>query len=227
MLQKPLRVSPKSEKERLAQLVEIENSLHRQGYQRVAGVDEAGRGPLAGPVVASACCIPEGVVFAGIDDSKCLSRKERQRLFTLLTTYPGVVYGIGSADHLEIDLFNILQATLQAMKRAVDQLPAPPDYLLVDGQHLFSTAIPAQALIKGDRRAQAIAAASILAKETRDRLMEHYDTLYPPYGFLHHKGYPTASHRAAIAQHGLSPIHRLSFTKKLEESNLSLSIRNN
>jgi len=201
----------KQERSRLEAMVAKEKEARLLGYQRIAGVDEAGRGPLAGPVVAAACVLPEGVLIEGIDDSKKLLPSERFRIFQEIISLSGVDYGIGVVDALIIDQINILQATFQAMLIAISKLAQRPDYLLIDGNRKPSTPIPAEALVKGDARSQSIAAASILAKVTRDELMLPFDAQWPQYGFANHKGYPTEEHLNAIAQHGPCPIHRMSF----------------
>lgn len=180
------------------------------GFLRVAGVDEAGRGPLAGPVVAAAVILPEGFDAVGINDSKKLSPKKRDRLYDHIRANASDV-GVGVAEAGEIDAINILQASLLAMRRAVESLAVAPQHLLVDG--LFDVPLPLsqEALVKGDSRSVSIAAASIVAKVVRDRLMAEYALLYPHYGFNGHKGYPTKAHKMAIAAHGPSPIHRTTF----------------
>jgi ribonuclease HII len=202
---------PKSEQQRLAKLTEFETKARAEGYQRIVGVDEVGRGSLAGPVVAAACSILEGLFFPGINDSKLLLPKKRKVLFSQLSQHPGVCYGIGIVDHTVIDQINILQATLEAMRAAVRQLPLQPDYLLVDGIHSFMEEIYSEPIIKGDSRSQTIAAASILAKETRDAIMVEYHQLYPQYNFDENKGYATETHRKALSLYGPCPIHRLTF----------------
>lgn len=189
----------------------FESTLWNAGVQRVAGIDEAGRGPLAGPVIAAAVIFkPETPVIAGIDDSKRLSARQREELFVKIQSAAWGI-GVGSAAPEEIDSINILQATYLAMRRAVVQLPMNADHLLVDGRGLPQLEIPGDALIKGDRRSMSIAAASIIAKVTRDRLMEEYEALHPGYGFAQHKGYPTAAHIEAIRRRGPCAIHRRSF----------------
>ncbi len=190
-----------------------QRSAWKRGYRHIAGIDEAGRGPLAGPVVAAACIIPTETVIEGVCDSKMLSRKKRAEVFTALRT--SVIYGIGLVDHSDIDRINIYQATILAMRKAVDVLPEPPDYLLIDGNALLHHNIPEEAIIKGDKLSQVIAAASIFAKVTRDRMMMEYHKMWPEYGFNRHMGYPTKAHMAAIAHHGPSPIHRRTFRPDL------------
>ncbi len=201
----------KSELNRLKQLILPESQARSKGYHLVAGIDEAGRGPLAGPVVAAACMIEEGVFFVGINDSKLIAPKKRREIFEALTTSKSVRFGVGVVDHTEIDQINILQATLKAMRMAVERLSTQPDFLLVDGVHLDYHEIAAEKLIKGDQRSQMIAAASVIAKETRDEIMLNYHQEYPAYGFDQHKGYGTAKHREALLKFGPCPIHRRSF----------------
>jgi ribonuclease HII len=190
--------------------LQFERRLHRQGYQVVAGVDEAGRGPLAGPVLAAAVVLPEYFELPGLTDSKKLSPAARERLFPLIRQQ-ALAVGIGLASSAEIDQLNILQATLQAMLRAVNRLSPDPDYLLIDGITPLPHALPQQTLKKGDSRSLSIAAASVIAKVVRDRLMVHYDCRFPGYGFAGHKGYGSAAHRQAIAHLGPCPIHRVTF----------------
>lgn len=199
------------ELQRLRALLQLEEAANRDGYRRVAGVDEAGRGPLAGPVVAAACILPQKALLPGINDSKKLTPRQRRHLFQSIIDTPDIAYGIGIVDPDVIDRVNIYQATIHAMMLAVAELPSLPDYLLVDGMNLPDCPIPHSKEIKGDARSQSIAAASILAKETRDRIMEEYDERWPEYGFARHKGYPTAAHIEAIECHGPCPIHRMSF----------------
>ena len=181
------------------------------GFPRVAGIDEAGRGPLAGPVSAAAVILDPAAVPPGIDDSKALTAEKRDALFdAILGT--ALAVGIGLAPAGEIDAVNIRQATFAAMRRAVRALGIAPDHLLVDGRDLPpGLPCPARALVRGDALSLSIAAASIVAKVTRDRLMTRLDSAYPAYGFRSHKGYPTAAHREAILRHGPTPYHRLSF----------------
>lgn len=202
---------PSSERRRLKKLTELETLARQKGFTFIAGVDEAGRGPLAGPVVAAACSIPEKVFFPGINDSKQLLPALRKELFEQITTHPRVSFGVGVIDHLVIDRINILQATLEAMRAAVKALPQQPDCLLVDGINTFSEHIHSVAIKKGDSLSQMIAAASVIAKETRDRIMLQYHEEYPEYGFHEHKGYATEKHLIALAKHGPCPIHRTTF----------------
>lgn len=192
---------------------EWETSCFEKGYRLVCGIDEAGRGPLAGPVCAAAVILPPNVDIPGLDDSKKLSDKRRRELFPIIQQ-TAVAYAIAFADHREIDQINILQATFLAMERAVSQLPIKPDYLLIDGNRTKDFGIPAQAVVRGDSLSASIAAASVLAKVTRDDLMVKAAEEYPQYGFEVHKGYGTKVHYEALQQHGPCPIHRMTFLKK-------------
>ena len=197
----------------------FEQTLRQRGYQRIAGIDEAGRGALAGPVVAAAVILPIDCQISGVTDSKQLTPKRRAELFDAIY-HTAVAVGVGCVDNKEIDQINILQATMAAMAQAIAQIAPAPDYALVDGIHLPEISLPrlhrdseqpAEAIPKGDTLVQSIAAASIIAKVTRDRLMIELDETYPGYGFQVHKGYGTLLHRQAIAQLGPCPIHRRSF----------------
>lgn len=195
-----------------------ERRLWAAGLTRIAGVDEAGRGPLAGPVVAAAVVLPAKWARTGIDpalreltDSKQLSPAQREKFFELLTGHPHIRYGLGVVEAEVIDQINILQATHRAMRLALAQLDPTPDHVLVDGRPVPALGWPQTALVGGDARCYSVAAASVLAKVTRDRLMQRYDQLYPAYGFAQHKGYGTPQHLAALAQFGPCPIHRRSF----------------
>ncbi|MBI5672037.1 MAG: ribonuclease HII [Nitrospirae bacterium] len=190
---------------------EFERAARLCGYRRIAGIDEAGRGPLAGPVVAAAVVLPVRCRLSGIDDSKQLSEGERARLYAAILEH-AVGMGIGSADVGEIDRLNILEATKLAMRRAIDQLAPSPDYLLIDAVTLPGIGIPQRPIIKGDSLSLSIAAASIIAKVTRDRLMAEYHDLFPEYDFLSHKGYGTREHLQRLARHGPCSIHRRTFT---------------
>ena len=187
-----------------------EEKAWKLGYRMIAGIDEAGRGPLAGPVVASAVILPSDFEAAGVDDSKKLTPKKRALLYDEIYSVAMAV-GVGVVDEALIDENNILQASLLAMDRAVARLSLRPDYLLIDGTFPIKTDLPQESLPKGDARSVSIAAASIIAKVTRDRLMETYHDAYPQYGFSRHKGYPTRDHREAIRAWGVCPIHRRSF----------------
>lgn len=198
-------------------LMEYDQALRDEGFALVCGVDEAGRGPLAGPVCAAAVILPPQVDLPGLNDSKKLSEKKREALFEPIQQ-AALAWGIGLASEAEIDEYNILQATFLAMRRAVEQLKAQsglqPDLVLVDGNRDPGLELPTRTVVKGDGTSAAIAAASILAKVTRDRLLLELDRQYPQYGFAKHKGYPTKDHYAALDQYGISPVHRRSFLKK-------------
>ena len=189
---------------------QFEKEARKQGYSKIAGIDEAGRGPLAGPVVAAATILPEEFFLAHLDDSKRLSPKRRERLFDAIYEQ-AVSIGIGIVDPAEIDRINILQATLLSMHMAVDNLRPSADYLLVDGIFPIRSRLPQQVIKHGDRRSPSIAAASIIAKVTRDRLMRFYDEEFPEYCFGKNKGYGTEEHRTAIRTFGYCGIHRKSF----------------
>jgi ribonuclease HII len=189
---------------------EFEQEARRRGYRRIAGIDEAGRGPLAGPVVAAAVIVPVHVTLTGVDDSKQLPETERERLYHAILD-KAVSVGIGSADAGEIDALNILEASRLAMCRAIASLDSPPDYLLTDAITLPAIRIPQRPIIKGDALSLSIAAASIIAKVTRDRLMVRYHETFPQYNFLSHKGYGTAEHLRMLARFGPCPIHRRTF----------------
>lgn len=189
---------------------EFEQEARRCGYRRIAGVDEAGRGPLAGPVVAAAVILPVRCRLIGVDDSKQLSVSERDRLYAVILER-AVLVGVGSATAEEIDQINILEATKLAMRRALAELSPAPDYVLIDAVSLTGVAMPVRPIIKGDALSLSIAAASIVAKVTRDRLMAQFHVVYPQYNFLSHKGYGTEEHLARLAEYGPSPIHRRTF----------------
>lgn len=190
---------------------QYEEAARKRGFRRIAGVDEAGRGPLAGPVVAASCSFPADFSIADLNDSKQLSPTKRAHIYRQLLASDRVHHSVSIVDHTVIDTINIYQATLRAMIQAVDSLSALPDYLLVDGLDMPHPTIPGEAIVKGDQLSQLIAAASIIAKETRDALMLQYHEIWPQYGFAQHKGYGTEAHRKAIAKHGPCPIHRRSF----------------
>lgn len=194
-------------------LWEIENSLYAEGYKAICGVDEAGRGPLAGPVCAAAVILPRGLELPGLNDSKKLTDKKRRELFPIIKEQ-AIAYGIGFASHEEIDEIDILQATYLAMERALQQLEGKADFAIIDGNRAKDFGIPVRTVIKGDSLSASIAAASILAKVTRDDLMLEMAEKYPEYGFEVHKGYGTKAHYEALRAHGHSPIHRMSFLKK-------------
>jgi ribonuclease HII len=188
----------------------FEKALRQQGYDLIAGLDEAGRGPLAGPVVAAGVVLPAGCQYQLFRDSKKLTARARLRLFAELKKMDAAV-GVGLVSGVEIDELNILQASLLAMRKAIAVLSARPDFLLVDGTFPVPVPIPQQTLCKGESRSASIAAASIVAKVTRDRLMAEYHQQYPQYNFATNMGYPTAGHRRALKKHGPCPIHRRSF----------------
>jgi ribonuclease HII len=188
-----------------------ERALRARGIILVAGVDEAGRGPLAGPVVAAAVILPDDCTLESLNDSKKLTAKKREHFHAMLTVRADIHWGIGQADVAEIDRLNILRATHLAMARAVAALPRKPDHALVDGLPVRGLTVPHTALVAGDTLSLSIAAASIIAKVTRDRLMTALDAEYPQYGFARHKGYGVREHLEALRSHGPSPVHRRSF----------------
>jgi ribonuclease HII len=188
----------------------FENSAYNNGFLHVAGIDEVGRGPLAGPVMAAAVILPVGLTIIGVDDSKKLTPDKREKLFDIIMTQ-ALSVGIGIVTPADIDRINILQATRRAMLAAVLNLSQPPDYLLIDGISTIDSMIPQKTIKKGDSLSLSIAAASIIAKVTRDRVMIEMDVKYPGYGFAGHKGYGSAAHMDAIKKLGPSPIHRLTF----------------
>jgi ribonuclease HII len=193
---------------------EFERHFHTLGFVRIAGVDEAGRGPLAGPVVAAAVVFRPGTQIEGVDDSKKLKPDTRERLFQeIIRSARG--YGVGVVDHETIDRINILNATFAAMHAALGHLPFRPDHVLVDGNRFSSTEYSFTTIVDGDARCFSIAAASIVAKVWRDRLMREYDREYPGYGFARHKGYGTPGHLRALRELGPSPIHRQSFLRSI------------
>lgn len=195
--------------------IDFDAKYRCEGRAVICGLDEAGRGPLAGPVVAGACILPEGIVIEGLDDSKKLSEKKREKLFEVITEN-AVAYGIGVAGPEEIDRINILEASLLAMRRAAENTGLIPDLLLVDGNQAKDFSVDAIAVVGGDAKSQSIAAASVLAKITRDKMMIELDRKYPEYGFARHKGYPTKEHKLAVYLRGPSPCHRKSFLSFLE-----------
>lgn len=201
------------ELERLKNMLKIEDSLYEKGYNFICGVDEAGRGPLCGPVVAAAVILPKDECIEGVNDSKKLSEKKREVLYGEIIS-KAVAYGIGISDVDVIEEVNILNATKIAMKNAIKNLNVAPDYVLIDGNQMIDIDIPGNTVVSGDAKSESIAAASILAKVTRDRMLREYDKKYPKYGFAKHKGYGTKAHIEAIGKYGLTPIHRPSFCKK-------------
>ncbi len=212
------------QKARLAEMKEREAELHAAGYRNIAGVDEVGRGPLAGPVVAAAVVLPDDFDALGVDDSKKLSEKKREELYDVIME-KAVAYGIGMADHDVIDEINILQATKQAMRQAISGLDAmlesrgagSVDYVLLDAVEIEDLDKPQEPVIKGDAKILCIAAASIIAKVTRDRMMVEYAREFPGYGFEKNKGYGTRQHYEGIDSRGICPIHRKTFLKKYFE----------
>lgn len=192
---------------------QIEDNYSSRGFKYICGIDEAGRGPLAGPVCAAAVILPPHVDIPGLDDSKKLSDKRRRELFPVIKE-KAIAYGIAFADHNEIDSINILQATFLAMERAVEELILKPDILLIDGNRKKDFGISVETVVHGDSLSASIAAASVLAKVTRDDLMLEMATTYPQYGFDVHKGYGTKAHYAALREFGPSPIHRMTFLRK-------------
>ena len=195
----------------------FENEARADGFQLICGIDEAGRGPLCGPVCAAAVILPQGCEIAGLNDSKKLSEKKREILFEQILQQ-AVGYGIAMASAQEIDEINILQATFLAMRRAVAALPVQPDCALIDGNGKPGLPLEQRTIVQGDGKSISIAAASILAKVTRDRYMKELDAQYPKYAFAQHKGYGTKLHYERIAQYGVCPEHRRTFLKKILES---------
>ncbi|MBE6984287.1 MAG: ribonuclease HII [Ruminococcaceae bacterium] len=197
----------------MSELWKYEHIYAEQGCKLVCGVDEAGRGPLAGPVCAAAVILPMDLEIEGLNDSKKLTEKRREALYDIIVD-KALAYGIAFASEEEIDEINILQATFLAMRRAVEQLQLKPDMVLVDGNREPELELPVKTIVKGDSLSANIAAASILAKVTRDRLMVQLDETYPQYGFAVHKGYGTKAHYTALREHGMCPCHRKTFLKK-------------
>ena len=203
------------EEERLIKLKQIEEDLYNTGTQCICGIDEAGRGPLAGPVVVAAAIMPRYSMIEGVNDSKKISEKKREKLYEMITK-EAISYGVGIIDQKEIDRINILNATKEGLTMAVKELSIRPDLIIVDALTKIDTeGIPYKSIVKGDAKCYSISAASIIAKVTRDRIMRQWDEVYPQYGFAKHKGYGTAQHIAAIKEYGLCPLHRLSFVKNI------------
>lgn len=200
--------------ERLHIMTEFERQYQSQGYKLIAGIDEVGRGPLAGPVVAAAVIFAEGVVIPGVNDSKKLSEAKREFLYDEIKA-KALAIGVGMADVELIDEINILNATYVAMKRAIASLSIQPDFILLDAVTLKDVETPQKGIVKGDTLSHSIAAASIIAKVERDRLISSYDSIYPEYKFSKHKGYGTKEHMDCIRKLGLLPIHRRTFTKNI------------
>ena len=199
--------------ERLTKLKEIEKDLYNKGFENICGIDEAGRGPLAGPVVVAGVIMPKDSMIEFVNDSKKVTEKRREMLYDKIRE-EAISYSIAVIDPNVIDDINILNATKQGVTEVVDGLDVKPDLIIVDAlEHINTRGIPYEPIIKGDAKCYNIAAASILAKVTRDRIMRQWDEIYPQYGFAKHKGYGTAAHISAIKEYGLCPIHRRSFTK--------------
>ena len=207
--------------ERLKEMLKIEDSLYSEGYEYICGIDEAGRGPLCGPVVAAAVILPKDKYIEGVNDSKKLSPKKREKLYDDIKK-EAISVGIGIVDVDIIEEINILNATKLAMIKAVKDLKIKPDYLLIDGNQLIDIDIEKQTVVSGDAKSESIAAASIIAKVTRDRMLVNFDKLYPEYGFAKHKGYGTKMHIEAIKKYGLTPIHRKSFCKNLLNKKINM-----
>ena len=202
------------ELERLTKIKEIEKDLYSKGFNNICGIDEAGRGPLAGPVVVAGVIMPKDSMIEGINDSKKVSEKKREKLYDLIIE-EAISYSVAIIGQDVIDDINILNATKEGVTKVVDGLDVKPDLIIIDAlDHINTRGIPYEPIIKGDAKCYNIAAASILAKVTRDRIMREWDEVYPQYGFVQHKGYGTAKHIQAIKEYGLTPIHRRSFTKK-------------
>ena len=199
--------------ERLNNMLEIENRLYEKGYKYICGVDEAGRGPLCGPVVAAAVILKKDDKIEGVNDSKKLSEKKREKLYDEIIK-KAIAVGVGVSDVEVIEDINILNATKKAMCKAISNLEIKPEYALIDGNQGIDIDIAYDTVVKGDLKSESIAAASIIAKVTRDRLLREYDKQYPEYGFAKHKGYGTKAHIEAIKKYGLTPIHRPSFCSK-------------
>ena len=201
------------ELERLHELKKIENELHKKEFKNICGIDEAGRGPLAGPVVVAGVIMPEDSIIEGINDSKEVSEKKRELLYDKIIE-EAISYSVAIIGQDIIDDINILNATKTGVTKVVEGLDTKPDLIIIDAlEHINTKGIPYEAIIKGDAKCYSIAAASILAKVTRDRIMREWDLVYPQYGFAKHKGYGTAKHIENIKEYGLCPIHRRSFTK--------------
>lgn len=198
---------------------EYEERAWANGFSAVCGVDEAGRGPIAGPVCAAAVILPGGIVIDGLNDSKKISEKKREKLFDVITEN-ALAWSVALVDEKEIDKINILQATYLAMRRAVEGLTSPADFVYVDGNRSEGLSLPYECVVSGDAKVPSIAAASIIAKVTRDRLMRRFAEQYPAYGFEKHKGYETKAHDAALLIHGPCPIHRITFLKKFYAKHL-------
>lgn len=201
--------------ERLTNLKQIEKEIYESGIETICGIDEAGRGPLAGPVVVAAVIMPKDSMIEGVNDSKKVSEKKREALYDQIIN-EAIAYGVGIIDQKEIDELNILNATKKGLTDSLKALEVKPERILVDALNGIDTlGIPYTSIIKGDAKSYSIAAASIIAKVTRDRIMREWDNLYPMYGFEKHKGYGTKMHIDAIKEYGICPLHRLSFVKNI------------
>lgn len=201
------------ELERLTSLKQMETELYKKGFKKICGIDEAGRGPLAGPVVVAGVIMPEKSMIEGVNDSKKVSEKKRELLYDKILE-EAISYSVAIIGQDVIDEINILNATKQGVTNVVKGLEVRPELIIIDAlQHINTDGVPYEAIIKGDAKCYSIAAASIIAKVTRDRIMREWDEVYPQYGFIAHKGYGTARHITAIKEYGLTPIHRRSFTK--------------
>lgn len=201
------------EEERLENMLKIEQGLYAKGYKLICGVDEAGRGPLCGPVVAAAVILKPDDKIEGVNDSKKLSEKKREKLYDDIMEN-ALAVGVGMSDVDVIEEVNILNATKIAMKKAIESLSIKPEYVLIDGNQMIDIDIKGETVVSGDAKSESIAAASIIAKVTRDRMLIEWDKKYPEYGFAKHKGYGTKAHIEAIGKYGLTPIHRKSFCTK-------------
>lgn len=201
--------------DRLTELKKIEKEIYDQGKEYICGIDEAGRGPLAGPVVVASVIMPKDSMIEGVNDSKKVSEKKREKLYEQIIE-EAISYSVGIVDQKEIDRVNILNATKAGLTESIKGLKTKPDIILVDALTGIDTCgIPYMPIVKGDAKCYSIAAASIIAKVTRDRIMRQWHEVYPEYNFIQHKGYGTAAHIAAIKEHGLCPLHRLSFVKNI------------
>lgn len=204
------------EEQRLKELKKIEEEIYNTGVEKICGIDEAGRGPLAGPVVVAAVIMPRDSFIEGVNDSKKVSEKKRETLYEKIIN-EAIDWGVGIIEQKEIDEINILNATKKGLTMAIKELKVKPDRIIVDALDRIDTlGIPYTPIIKGDAKCYSIAAASIIAKVTRDRIMRQWDEIYPMYGFEKHKGYGTAMHMQAIREYGLCPLHRRSFTKNIK-----------
>lgn len=198
---------------RLQEIRKYEEDLYNKNIEYICGIDEAGRGPLAGPVVVAAVIMPKDSMIEGVNDSKKVSEKKREKLYEIITQ-EAICYAVGIIDQKEIDEINILNATKKGLTTAIKELKIKPERILVDAlTNIDTCGIPYLSIIKGDAKSYSIAAASIIAKVTRDRIMRQWDEIYPQYGFEKHKGYGTAMHISAIKEYGICPLHRLTFVK--------------